>query len=63
LALPINRALRSPGYTGFPVARAAETCFARQIQKLMFDLYEEHLQSALSQVVLEEVCDLFHSIP
>ena len=51
--------LRSQGYTGFPVVRAAEICFVRQIQRLMFDLYEEHLTLALSRIGLEEVCDFF----
>ena len=48
---------RSAGYTGFPVVRAAETSFVRQIQRLMFDLFEEHLNLAVSYIGLEEVGD------
>ena len=47
---------RPQGFTGFPVIASAEISFIRQIQKLMFDVYEEHVSLAASQMGLQEVC-------
>ncbi len=47
--------LRSQGYTGFPVVRSAEISFVRQIQLLMFSIYEERLNLEVSRIGLEEV--------
>ena len=51
--------LRSQGYTGFPVVRSAEISFVRQIQLLMFSIYEERLNLEVSRIGLEEVCSRF----
>jgi hypothetical protein len=47
--------LRSQGYSGFPVVRSAEISFVRQIQLLMFSIYEERLNVEVSRIGLEEV--------
>ncbi len=51
--------LRSQGCTGFPVVRSAEISFVRQIQLLMFSIYEERLNLEVSRIGLEEVCSRF----
>jgi hypothetical protein len=54
--------LRSQGYTGFPVVRSAEISFVRQIQLLMFSIYEERLNLEVSRIGMEEVCSRFLKI-
>jgi hypothetical protein len=52
----VDDLLRSQGFAGFPVVRSAEICFVRQIQLMMFSIYEERLNLEISRIGLEEVC-------
>jgi hypothetical protein len=51
----VPRDSRPEGLSGFPVVTSAAISFIRQIQKLMFDVYEEHLSFAASRMGLQEV--------
>jgi hypothetical protein len=54
---------RPDNFSGFPHLRAAEVLFIRQIQKLMFDVYVEHISLLVMTSGFPEVRNSsFHSV-
>jgi hypothetical protein len=53
---------RPLSFTGVPHVKSAEVMFIRQIQKLMFDIYFEHISLLLMNSGIEEV-QCFQSNP